>query len=774
MIHIAFMKPAVLKVIMLIVVIMGLFPLLLQAGQLQTVSLQLQWKHQFEYAGFYAAIEKGFYRDEGLQVELREIRANNDPVADVLQGRADFGITYSSLITDYLAGKPVVMLANIFKNSALVIIAQKEFYLPSDLKGKRIMGSEVELRNSGLTMMFNRFDLVADDFAMITPEHSIDAFAEKRIDAMTAFITNQPYLLNLKNIKYTIQNPTSYGSQFYDVNLFTSLDEANKHPKRVAAFRRASIKGWKYALTHSDEIIELILAKYNSQQKTKNALKYEAEIIKSLVLPRIYHVGSIDCKILNEMAENFIRQSMAPENSDLSFRDFLFEQNCAPLNDSGFSPEEQQYLQDKEKIKVCIDPDWMPFEQIKNGQYIGMSADYLQFIGSVIQTPIELLVTEDWQQSINYVKSRKCDILSLVMATPERKKYLNFTQAYLTIPLVIATTTDKLFIADLNDVADKKLGLVKNYAFTELLKLDYPDIDFVEVDSVQQGLEQLEQKKLFAMIDNLSSLAYQIQKKYAGTLKISGRINKNWSLGIGVRNDDLLLLSILEKAINQINEKLKQKILNQWTSITYEQETDYSFLWKLLAAILVIFLLMIYRYKMVTAYNHELQQLNTKLEKLTITDTLTQLYNRRYLDLNNQHAINLAKRYKTPFALVLLDIDNFKQVNDNYGHLRGDKTLNRVAFILSSQSRKNDIVGRWGGEEFLIICAQSSLQGAHTMAENLRLAIAQEKFIAEQTVTISIGVTEYQKNDTPEIIINRVDQALYKAKSRGKNQVVSL
>jgi len=774
MIHIAFMKPAVLKVIMLIVVIMGLFPLLLQAGQLQTVSLQLQWKHQFEYAGFYAAIEKGFYRDEGLQVELREIRANNDPVADVLQGRADFGITYSSLITDYLAGKPVVMLANIFKNSALVIIAQKEFYLPSDLKGKRIMGSEVELRNSGLTMMFNRFDLVADDFAMITPEHSIDAFAEKRIDAMTAFITNQPYLLNLKNIKYTIQNPTSYGSQFYDVNLFTSLDEANKHPKRVAAFRRASIKGWKYALTHSDEIIELILAKYNSQQKTKNALKYEAEIIKSLVLPRIYHVGSIDCKILNEMAENFIRQGMAPENSDLSFRDFLFEQNCAPLNDSGFSPEEQQYLQDKEKIKVCIDPDWMPFEQIKNGQYIGMSADYLQFIGSVIQTPIELLVTEDWQQSINYVKSRKCDILSLVMATPERKKYLNFTQAYLTIPLVIATTTDKLFIADLNDVADKKLGLVKNYAFTELLKLDYPDIDFVEVDSVQQGLEQLEQKKLFAMIDNLSSLAYQIQKKYAGTLKISGRINKNWSLGIGVRNDDLLLLSILEKAINQINEKLKQKILNQWTSITYEQETDYSFLWKLLAAILVIFLLMIYRYKMVTAYNHELQQLNTKLEKLTITDTLTQLYNRRYLDLNNQHAINLAKRYKTPFALVLLDIDNFKQVNDNYGHLRGDKTLNRVAFILSSQSRKNDIVGRWGGEEFLIICAQSSLQGAHTMAENLRLAIAQEKFIAEQTVTISIGVTEYQKNDTPEIIINRVDQALYKAKSRGKNQVVSL
>ena len=261
MIHIAFMKPAVLKVIMLIVVIMGLFPLLLQAGQLQTVSLQLQWKHQFEYAGFYAAIEKGFYRDEGLQVELREIRANNDPVADVLQGRADFGITYSSLITDYLAGKPVVMLANIFKNSALVIIAQKEFYLPSDLKGKRIMGSEVELRNSGLTMMFNRFDLVADDFAMITPEHSIDAFAEKRIDAMTAFITNQPYLLNLKNIKYTIQNPTSYGSQFYDVNLFTSLDEANKHPKRVAAFRRASIKGWKYALTHSDEIIELVWEK---------------------------------------------------------------------------------------------------------------------------------------------------------------------------------------------------------------------------------------------------------------------------------------------------------------------------------------------------------------------------------------------------------------------------------------------------------------------------------------------------------------------------------
>ncbi|MFK5894561.1 MAG: diguanylate cyclase [Pseudomonadota bacterium] len=742
---------------------------LLHATALESVSLQLQWKHQFENAGFYAAIEKGFYKDEGLRVELREIKSGINPLQEVLQGKANFGLSYSSLITDYLKGKPIVMLANIFKHSALVIIAQKELDLPSDLIGKKIMGSEFELKNSGITMMFNRFKMNINDVTVIESSHTIDAFVEKRIDAMTAFITNQPYLLNLKKIRYTIHNPTSYGSQFYDVNLFTSAQEVKKHPERTAAFRRASIKGWKYALSHSDEIIQLILEKYNSQNKSIGALRYEAEITKSLILPKIYGVGSIDCQILNEMAENFISQGMAPAGSDLKFRHFLLNKNCsAPQSNITF--EEQQYLNNREDIKVCVDPNWMPFEQIKDGKYIGMSADYMRVIEKDLQTPIIMVPTQSWAESIEYAKLRKCDIFSLVMATPERKKYMNFTQPYLVVPLVIATTTDKFFIADLDEVLDKKLGIVKDYAFAELLKLQYPSINLVEVDTLDEGLKKVENKLLFGMIDNLTTIGYQMQKKYIGTLKIAGRIGKNWELGIGVRNDDLMLLDILEKAIHRIDEKTKQEILNQWMSITYEQPKDYSLLWKSFAVLGIVFILIFYRYRVGTKYNKDLKKLNQQLKKTSITDPLTKIYNRRFIDSSIQSAFDLAKRYQTPFSIILLDIDDFKQVNDAYGHVNGDIVLQKIAEILLLYSRKNDVVGRWGGEEFLILCSLSESEGAIKMAEKLRKKIVQEVFDFDLSITASFGITEYRSDDNNDTIITRVDKALYQAKNEGKNR----
>ena len=96
-------------------------PYTTQAKTLEKVSLQLQWKHQFEFAGFYAAIEKGFYQDEGLEVEIKEFAVGTNPVQDVLDGKADFGITYSTVVSDYLQGKPIVLLANIFKHGALVV-----------------------------------------------------------------------------------------------------------------------------------------------------------------------------------------------------------------------------------------------------------------------------------------------------------------------------------------------------------------------------------------------------------------------------------------------------------------------------------------------------------------------------------------------------------------------------------------------------------------------------------------------------------------------------
>ena len=734
---------------------------------LEKVSLQLQWKHQFEFAGFYAAIEKGFYRDDGLEVEIREFVAGSNPVQEVLDGKADFGISYSTLVADYLQGKPVVLLANIFKHGALVLISQKELTTPPDLIGRTIMkrGSEESLRSSGNTMIFQHYDMSLSDITAVESNNNIDAFINGDIDGALAFITNEPYKLDKKNIEYNIFTPTNYGAHFYDVNILTSKHYLNKHPEQTQAFRRASIKGWEYALAHSDEIVDLILTKYNTQNKSKAALIYEAKVTKDLILPEIYKIGSIDCNVLDEIAENFVNSGKVANDSDFNFSGFLFNQTCSIDDSIKLTLTEKQYLKSKQEIKVCVDPDWMPLESIQGTKHIGMAADYMNIIEDHLQTPIILVPTETWTESLKYVETHKCDILSLAMETSERKKYLNFTQPYLVSPLVIATTTDKIFISELKKVQREKLGIVKGYAHIELLKQQYPLINLIEVASVEEGLESVASGDLFGFIDNLTIIGFQIQKNYIGTLKISGRIGQDFELGIGVRNDDLLLLGILDKAISAIDEKSKQSILNQWISINYQQGFDYALFWKILAVIALFLVFIMNRYQTLKFYN-------AKLEKLSTTDPLTKLYNRRYLNTNIERAYNLAKRYSTPFSIILMDIDDFKKVNDTQGHDEGDNVLLKVADVLLKQSRKNDIVGRWGGEEFLIICSHSDVNAAKVVAEKICRTIEKELFAQDTPITASFGIAEFQNNENYDRLVINADKALYKAKEMGKNRVV--
>ncbi len=131
-----------------------------------------------------------------------------------------------------------------------------------------------------------------------------------------------------------------------------------------------------------------------------------------------------------------------------------------------------------------------------------------------------------------------------------------------------------------------------------------------------------------------------------------------------------------------------------------------------------------------------------------------------------------AERYKTPFSVIMLDIDDFKEINDTYGHDEGDIVLQRIADILLTQSRESDIVGRWGGEEFLIICQQSKVAGAQIVAEKICRTIEKEVFANNVTVTASFGVAEYS-DKTKQTVIVRADNALYEAKKEGKNKVIA-
>lgn len=122
--------------------------------------------------------------------------------------------------------------------------------------------------------------------------------------------------------------------------------------------------------------------------------------------------------------------------------------------------EEQNYLAEKRRIFMCIDPDWMPFEKNENGRHIGMSADYFELFQEKMNIPIEMAPTDTWLESLELGQSRQCDIFSMVMSTPEREKYLLFTEPYITVPLVIATNISETFIDDITQITDKKIGTV--------------------------------------------------------------------------------------------------------------------------------------------------------------------------------------------------------------------------------------------------------------------------------------------------------------------------
>lgn len=160
-----------------------------------------------------------------------------------------------------------------------------------------------------------------------------------------------------------------------------------------------------------------------------------------------------------------------------------------------------------------------------------------------------------------------------------------------------------------------------------------------------------------------------------------------------------------------------------------------------------------------------------RIEELSQQDPLTKISNRLKLDAVASKEIERSLRYQSDLSIILLDIDHFKHVNDTYGHLVGDKTLIELSKVLIERTRNTDIVGRWGGEEFLIVCPETNLDKALILAEDLRQSISEHIFPVIKHCTCSFGVSTFIDKDNYETLLKTADEALYKAKASGRNQV---
>lgn len=283
----------------------------------------------------------------------------------------------------------------------------------------------------------------------------------------------------------------------------------------------------------------------------------------------------------------------ATTQKNIDFNTIIYNENSVKLE---LSQKEKEYLRKKATISMCINPDWMPFEKFdENEKYIGISADYFKLFTQKLSIKFQVIPTVSWTQSLEYAQKRKCDLLSMAMATPNRKKYLNFTDTYLQTPLIIATKLDVNFISTVSELVGKKIGITKGYAFLELLKNKYPFLQLVAVDNIQDGLEKVKEGDLFGFVGTILGVGYELKKNYIGELKITGKFEETLDLGIGVKDNDLMLLHILQKTIKSIDSKQKQKILNKWIAIKYEKNMQSSLIFTVLSFIVIIILFVYFR-----------------------------------------------------------------------------------------------------------------------------------------------------------------------------------
>ncbi len=169
----------------------------------------------------------------------------------------------------------------------------------------------------------------------------------------------------------------------------------------------------------------------------------------------------------------------------------------------------------------------------------------------------------------------------------------------------------------------------------------------------------------------------------------------------------------------------------------------------------------------------ELQRSNGELRKLSETDKLTSLYNRLKLDDELENEIKRAEQTHKPLSVIMIDVDDFKRVNDSFGHLVGDSVLMQGAYLLKKNLPANVIIGRWGGEEFLIICPHTDIVSAARISDDLRHMIEHYAFDGKIRFTISLGVAAWVEGDTVDSLVRKADRAMYQAKDRGKNAVYS-
>lgn len=436
-------------------------------------------------------------------------------------------------------------------------------------------------------------------------------------------------------------------------------------------------------------------------------------------------------------------------------------------------------------IKYCIDPAWHPYESIKNNLHIGISSEFIAMFEKHSGIKTELIMTNNWLETLEKLKNGQCDLTPALNKTTERAHYLEFSDIWYRAPNVMISLKDEPFLQGLENLGNRTVALIEGYRMIDYIKKYYPNIRPFLIANEVEGIKAVVNGKTDVFIGSMLSINNYIQTYGYDQIKISGWAGPEDLLRVGVNKQNKVLIPILNAFISQLSESEKINMFRKWNNVSFIETTNYKLI-KSLSIVFSAFLIAGFLYnflvrklnKKLISQNSQLQSLKSELTQsnkellfLTHHDLLTQVYNRHYF---NQVINSIDEKFipKQPVCLVFFDVDHFKFINDHYGHSKGDQVLKSLAQTIKSILSDQHTFVRWGGEEFIILCEQTTEEDAYKLCQQINLSLSKMEIELFKQITCSFGIAKLQTNEDILKCVERADQAMYQAKSNGRNTII--
>ena len=426
----------------------------------------------------------------------------------------------------------------------------------------------------------------------------------------------------------------------YSDFLFTTEEKISNDLDTVLSFKEASLRSWEYAFANIEESAKLIFNNYNTQNLSLEELIYEGRELKKLAYSNMQILGNID---YNKIQRSYdLYNIMGLIKNKVNIEKFIFN---AHKNDLNLNLSEKNYI-NKNKINMCVIPNYKPYSYIANNQANGFVAEYINLLNKKAKLDIQLIRTTSTKETFKFLENKKCDFLASVFKNEKNEKYLSFTKPYLDLPLVLLTKDDFPFIDDFNFLENIILGINQNFTNNNEIKNLYPNILFVDIKNIKEAVKKTINGEIDGYIDTLSRIHSAINNS-DNNLKISAKLSQKTPISIGIHKDNKILNGILNKAVNSISQKEINTILNKWVNVEYEKTINYETFKKVAFFIFLIILALVYKQIVLKKMNSSLKSMvDEKTKELTLFNEKLQKQVKKEVSQNRQKDIILEKQAK--------------------------------------------------------------------------------------------------------------------------------